>query len=138
MAIACRKGSTMKAANGFTLVELMIVMVVMGVLAALVYPSYVNSVRKTHRADGKQALLDSAQKMERFYSENNTYAGATVGSANTNTLQSATPGGYYVLSFATSPNATTYALTATPQSKGNQNKDTCGNLTLNNGVLVMA
>lgn len=63
----------MKPRQGMTLVELLIVMAVVGVLAALAYPSYANYVLKTRRTEGQVALLDAMQQQERYYSENNRY-----------------------------------------------------------------
>ncbi|UUZ49824.1 prepilin-type N-terminal cleavage/methylation domain-containing protein [Massilia sp. B-10] len=63
----------MKPRQGMTLVELLIVMAIVGVLAALAYPSYANYVLKTRRTEGQVALLDAMQQQERYYSENNRY-----------------------------------------------------------------
>ena len=68
-----------RAAAGFTLVEMMIVVAMVAILASVAYPSYLGQVAKGRRADGKQALVELAQKMERFYSERGTYVGATLG-----------------------------------------------------------
>lgn len=68
-------------AMGFTLIEVMIAVVVIGILAAIAYPSYIEQVRKSRRADATTALLTAAQTLERFYTENNTYATATAAAA---------------------------------------------------------
>lgn len=67
--------------KGFTLIEVMIAVVVIGILAAIAYPSFTEQMRKARRADAKTALLTAAQTLERFYTENNTYVGATAGGA---------------------------------------------------------
>lgn len=61
---------------GFTLMELMIVVAILGILSALAYPQYVEYVQKGRRAECRSALLLAAQKMEKFYSNNNTYPAA--------------------------------------------------------------
>src|SRR5262245_31747667 len=60
-------------ASGFTLVELMIVIVIITVLSAIAYPSYLGQVQRTRRADGKAALLDAAQRLERCHTRFGRY-----------------------------------------------------------------
>jgi len=124
--------------RGFTLIELMIVVVVISLLAAIAYPSYRDHVMRTHRADAKAALLENAQFLERNYSETNIYnfdndsPPVAIDSTrlpyqtaprDSNTVQ-------YTISFvAGQPTASTYILQATPSSA--QSRDDCGTLTLN-------
>ena len=58
---------------GFTLIEVMIVVALIGILAALAYPSFVDSVRKSRRGDAQQGLMEAAQKLETFYARRATY-----------------------------------------------------------------
>jgi type IV pilus assembly protein PilE len=127
-----------RRAAGFTLIELMIVVAVIAILAAIALPSYQNSVRKSRRADAKTALLDLAARQERFYTINNAYSnGTTVPNSlgyglPANLGTGATPD--YVLSVGT-PNAgsatgPTFSLTA--QAQGDQVSDSCGSYTLDN------
>ncbi len=58
---------------GFTLMELMIVVAIIGILAAIAYPAYQGQVKKGNRAEGKSAVLKTAQALERYFTVNNTY-----------------------------------------------------------------
>jgi len=115
--------------QGMTLIELLIVMIVVAILASVAIPSYVSSVQKSHRTDAKTALTASAQAMERWFTQSNTYANVAVGS---NGVFRASANGYYTISFgaggATNTNATGYQLVATPV--GSQAGDPCGAFTL--------
>ncbi len=59
--------------TGFTLIELMIVVALVGVLASVAYPSYSEYVRKSRRAEARVALMETLQQQERYMSQNNTY-----------------------------------------------------------------
>jgi type IV pilus assembly protein PilE len=112
--------------RGITLIELLIVMVVIGILAAIAYPSYQQQVRKTKRADGKAALLDTAQELERCYTRFARYNDGNCGVA----LPSNSPEGFYVIT-ANALDASSFTLDAAPQ--GDQANDaTCGTLRLTN------
>ena len=65
----------MKRAGGFTLIDLLIVLAIVVVLAAIAYPSYAGFVTKTRRIEGQIALIEAVQQQERFYTRNNTYIG---------------------------------------------------------------
>lgn len=73
--------------QGFTLIELMIVVAIIGIIAAIAYPSYVEQVKSTRRADVQGSLMSFANAMERYYTQNNTYVGADGGTSDiSNTL----------------------------------------------------
>ena len=55
--------------KGFTLIELMIAVAIVGILAGIAYPSYQDSVRKSRRADAQGALLGFANAMERYFTQ---------------------------------------------------------------------
>ena len=115
-----------RSCSGWTLVELAIVLVVIGILAGIAYPAYTDQVIKSRRADGVALLYFAAQRQQQFFTINNGFT-ATIGDGGLQ-MTSASTEGYYTLSMAAT--ATSYALTATPVSP--QDVDTlCGSLTLN-------
>jgi type IV pilus assembly protein PilE len=65
--------------RGFTLLEVVIVGAIVAILAAIAYPSYINSVQKSRRSEATAALLGAASQLERFSTEKGSYAAATLG-----------------------------------------------------------
>jgi len=114
--------------NGFTLIEMKVVLAIVAITAAIAYPSYRHSVLKSHRSDAHVALSDTAQTLERCYSEYGGYNSTNCSIQNNTTLTS--PAGFYTVTVSI-PSSTYYSLTAKPTSKGSQNDDTtCAVLTL--------
>lgn len=66
---------------GFTLIELLIVVAIIGIISAIALPSYRNHVQQTRATDAQGALTALASSLERFHTQNGTYAGATLGSS---------------------------------------------------------
>lgn len=121
--------------KGFTLIELMITVVIVGILAAIAYPAYQNSVTQSRRADAQGALTQLNNAMERVFTQNNTYmpggTAPTLGSGAGAIFPSQAPldgaTKYYNLSIS-SITANTYTLRATPITGTSQAAD--GNLEL--------
>jgi len=112
--------------RGFTLVEVMIALVVVGLLSALAYPTYQQQVAKGRRTDAKQSLLELSQRMERFYTERGTYVGAALG--NTGLYPNVSSGGYYDLTI-TVQTLDGFTVKATP--RGSQVGDACASFLYN-------
>lgn len=109
-------------ARGFTLIEIMVAVVIVGILASIAYPSYLKVVQSSHRSDAQARLVDISQKVERCFTEKNVYNHTDCTSSVQNTER-------YNISI--SATATGYTLTAVPQAKGGQNTDHCGTMTVN-------
>jgi type IV pilus assembly protein PilE len=124
------KNMKKRLSAGFTLIELMITVAIIGILVSIAYPSYQDSIMKSRRVDAQGALMGFANAMERFYTVNNTYPAA--GTAGIYAATSPVSGGtaYYNLSIDAST-ASTYILNATPIVGGPQDTDKCGTLTFN-------
>ncbi len=109
--------------RGFSLIEVLVTCVIVGILAAIALPSYQKQIQKTRRSDAKSALIGAAGQMERYFTERSTYATATLGSGGV--YAATTENGYYTLSLA-NLSATTYTLLAAPA--GAQTGDLCGTM----------
>ena len=119
----------MRHRRGFTLIELMIVVLVIAVLASIALSGYNNQVRKSRRSEAKQVLSDLALKQEKFRSNNATYGTAIqIGGVATTKY-------YTVTMVAASNTGTNYTFTAVPIL--DQAKDSCGTLTLKMDVGVL-
>lgn len=110
--------------RGFTLIELMIVVAIVGILSAIAYPSYAEYVRRGHRAEARAGLLQAQQWLERAATATGTYPLTAAFPAALKKV----PSDRYDITLA-SADGRTYTLTAT--RKGSQATDRCGEYTLN-------
>ena len=116
-------------AKGFTLIELMIVVAIIAIIAAIAVPNYNRYAFRTRRADAHEALMRIASMQERFYTNRNRYASAAeLGFAGAIPTEK----GHYQIAVNRANADQTYTLTASPVAGGAQVGDKCGNLTINN------
>ena len=125
--------------QGFTLIELMIVVAVIGILASIAYPSYREYVAKSRRAEAKTVLLSAQQWMERFYTENFRYDQNSAGTAVTDASQfparfsqSPTEGSaVYTIAVVIPANTRdAYSVRATRKAGASMTADRCGDFSL--------
>lgn len=113
---------TNKQSTGFTLIELMVTVAIVGILATIALPAYTDYVNRAKRGDGKAALMNAQLAQEKYRANNITYA-ADIDDLG---IGADSPDGYYTIA-VTAANATTYTLTATPDFTDAK----CGTLGIN-------
>ena len=126
--------------DGFTLIELMIVVAIIAILAAIAYPSYINYITKTHRVAAEGCLSEYANYMERYYTTNLRYDQTSTTPTVLNNATTwpqfdcATPqqtGANYNYRFAAnSPSPAAYTIQAVPINAQLTRDTQCGTLTL--------
>ncbi|WP_116812120.1 type IV pilin protein [Steroidobacter cummioxidans] len=125
-----RFGSAASFQRGVTLIELLVVMVIVGILAAIAYPSYQRYVARTHRNAAAACLSQIAQSLERRYTTNLTYVGADInpGCETENDLQR-----FYTITIPeASLRQSEYVVQAEPTAVQNRAEgQQCGTLSLN-------
>ena len=98
----------MRIQQGFTLIEVMVVVAILGILATIAYPSYSDYVIRGQLVEGSSTLADMRVKMEQYFLDNRTYVGAPIC-----TTPPAAPQVKYFTYTCATPSATTFSLTAT-------------------------
>jgi type IV pilus assembly protein PilE len=116
--------------TGFTLIELMIAVAIVGILASIAYPAYTEYVKRAHRAEIASLLSEQAQALERFYSQNGRYDNVPPADGKPAVTLTLSPGNAYYAIPEGGRAAQTYTLTAVPIAGAMMNGDKCGNFIL--------
>ncbi len=114
---------------GFTLVELMVTVAIATILAVIAIPAYTSQVQKSRRTEARTALLDLAQREERYMSTNSAYTNSPANLGYSGSWPIVVGNQYYQIT-VTTPTATTFQAQAQPINA--QAPDSCGTFTIDN------
>jgi len=135
MRTGCAKGEHCLSGDancGFTLTELMIVLVIFAIVLSLAIPSYRTFIIKTRRADAIELIYEVAQRMQQYHTQNHVYH---TNAADELGISATSKNGYYALTIAAGPTGsinTSYSLSAVPVEGASQTNDTaCGTFLFN-------
>lgn len=125
-----------KTVRGFTLIEIMVVVAIVGILAAVAVPNYTQYIARANRADARTQLMQAALFMQKFYAANDSYkqdrSGTAVANAMPASLKIAPTEGtaLYTLSVQSASDAD-FELRMVPDSGKKMSADKCGTFTIN-------
>lgn len=116
-----------KQQSGFSLVELMVVVAIVGILSSIAYPAYSDYVRKARRSDAQQHLMALAQQNQQYFMDRRQYASAASSLLDTPASVST----YYTITINVNAGPpASFSISAAPTSAGGQNQDSCGTVTI--------
>ena len=115
--------------NGFSLIELLITVAIVGILAGVAYPSYTDYVTRSNRSEAQRELMRFANLQEQVFVDSRSYA-ADMKGLGFSTVSIDTDSGNYTISVS-AQTATTFTLTATAKLSQNTNDTDCTTLTIN-------
>ena len=140
--IPSAKAHRSKTEGGFTLIEVMIVVAIIGILAAIALPSYRESVAKSRRADAQRALMEAEQYMRRYFSARDTFAGVVLPASLLTAPRAGSGEAAYNIQLveglnvvgvaAGTPTTEATRFTLRAQRTGSMTGDRCGDLTVTN------
>ena len=126
------RGQNAFSASGFTLIEVMVVVVLIALLASLAIPSYQKFIVKARRTEAKELLYSAAQRQQQYFTQMNVY---TTDAVNQLKVATTSTNGYYTLSIAAGHSGSinsSYSMSATPATGSSQTSDAaCGIFTIN-------
>lgn len=123
-------------ARGFTLIEVMIVVALIGIIATLAMPAYTSHIARAHRADARAALLQASQYMQRFYAANDRFDKLRDESRDVQdempaALKQTPANGAALYTLQVTPSVDAYTLTMAPVAGARMAADSCGSYIVN-------